>query len=630
MYTYTLYIMPMLTRSFASRAKTQTQPLVVKKKSTNYEHDPDYVHESTSEDENELFSESDVYPEMESDTTETKPTKRIVKKNKKCVGQDDTCGNEEEIRVMKKTKKRKVIVDDEEENTSVVDGKEVNVVEEPISKKRFPVLTEPIPAEVEYNDVEEDDFDDFEEDYYNGIDEVQMEILRKNKPEMYNTLTAVREYLISELPDIEKILECPMELKDRARVVELFEMFCVHTPLTHEWMELKQQIKDTMEKAVNKHQFKQTLQEDIKTKIATELAELKDISSAEEETYEHTIALLKLPLKYKKIIYRKYLMVENAFEMNDEVSKAVEWMSVVTKIPFGTYLSIPGENVIFSLKEKLDREFYGMEHIKEQLLIYVSNKLYNPEIKSYPLGLIGPPGTAKTSIALAISQALQFPFEQLSGGGLMHSDGIHGHSYTYIGSQCGDITKALIRMQCLNGILFIDEFDKLSTEKNLNSLLQLIDPVQNHQFKDNYVGDIPIDLSRIWFILSMNTMPENQALRDRVYCVHLSGYSENDKFNILKHNIVPKLLTQHQLHDIQIQDDVLYYVIRNTDGEGMRQCIHMMTNLLCKIVFMKRHPNIATTFQHIRMVDNQVHLDMVRELMKHQHPNDTTYHSMYM
>lgn len=586
--------MPVLIKN--STMKPIRPKSITTKKKTTYEHDSDYVYQTTSEDEEEYD-----YTTNDSEEEEYEPS----------------------INLTKKTSKRKVIQEEEE---GIVVKKRIKPIQIDIVNDKKEEMKQNDEMDVE--DVDMDD-DYYEDEYYNGIDEYQLESLEKDNPELYKKFTEVREHLVSELPTIEKILETNMDLKDRAHIVELFEMFCVETPLTMEWMELKEQIRVAMEKAVTKYKVKEILEEDVKQKIEMEVKKLKTISAQEEDTYEHTIALMKLPLEYKKIIYRKFLMVENAYEINDEISKVMEWLSVITKIPFGIYLRIPGENVIMDLKYRLDKEFYGMEQVKEQLLIYVSNKLYNPEIKSYPLGLIGPPGTAKTSIALAISKALQFPFEQLSGGGLTHTDGIHGHSFTYIGAQCGDITKALIRMNCLNGILFIDEFDKLANEKNMNSLLQLIDPVQNHHFKDNYVGEIPIDLSHIWFMLSMNVIPENQALQDRIYCIQLNGYSEQDKLNIMRHNIVPNLLSKHQLNDIGIHDDVLYYIIRNTDGEGMRQCIHMLTNLLCKIVFTIRHPDIPTTFNKTRLTDNIIRLEMVKDWLKNSR-TEQSFHTMYM
>jgi ATP-dependent Lon protease len=594
-----------------------------------------------------MSSESENYSSSnDSDSTYSESTEEYVPSEELKSDSDETTESEVEIvnRKVKSNKKEEELEDEleeeeleegeeeeleEGEEEELEEGEEEELEEgeeEELEEGEEEELEEGEEEELEEGEEEELEEGEFEEDEEGEYD-MQLLYLEKEHPELYEKFLEIRDYLVAEMPKIDVLLKTPMHMKDKARIIELFEMFCVCEPLTFEWIELKKQIKEMTERAVAKYNNDQKLDEEIKTKIEHELKELQKLSDYNEESFEQKIVLLNLPLQYKKILYKKYQLLQLTNPNSEEVGKLTEWLSTVVKIPFNKYLQIPGENVLSVLKDTLDREFYGMNTIKEQILIYVSNKLYNPNIRKYPLGLIGPPGTAKTSIALAISKALQFPFEQLSGGGLVHSDGIHGHAYTYVGSQTGDILKAIVRMQCMNGILFIDEFDKLPLEKNLNSILQLIDPVQNHNFKDNYVGDIPIDLSNIWYILSMNDAPPNQALKDRIYLVHIPGYTDAEKFQIMKHNTVPKLLEQYKL-TVTFEDEVIHYIIRNTDGEGMRQCIHMLTDIICKILFIKQHPTIPLSFSTPLPENNIITMEIVNKLVKNNYTK--TYNSMYI
>ena len=50
--------------------------------------------------------------------------------------------------------------------------------------------------------------------------------------------------------------------------------------------------------------------------------------------------------------------------------------------------------------KSLDEELYGMESVKEQLLLFLNSKLTNPNMKGCSLALVGPPGVGKTTIAL--------------------------------------------------------------------------------------------------------------------------------------------------------------------------------------------------------------------------------------
>jgi ATP-dependent Lon protease len=255
---------------------------------------------------------------------------------------------------------------------------------------------------------------------------------------------------------------------------------------------------------------------------------------------------------------------------SDEYPKLREGFNVVLSFPVAVYKKIVKDNIIQYVKNALDEEFYGMEQVKEQILVYVNNRLNNPKMKDYSLGLIGEPGTGKTALALALSRILNFPFEQICCSSMANVDSFHGHNYTYVGSQPGEIVRALIRMECMNGILFLDEFDKIPLHTNLNGLLQLLDPVQNHNFKDQYIGDTPIDLSSIWFILSMNKLPDNQALRDRIFVVQVPGYTHQEKVDILKNHTVPRLLNDLDLN-ITISEQVLSSLVSKIHNvQGMR------------------------------------------------------------
>ena len=167
----------------------------------------------------------------------------------------------------------------------------------------------------------------------------------------------------------------------------------------------------------------------------------------------------------------------------------------------------------------------------------------NPNMKKTNLGLIGPPGVGKTSIARLISEIMDWGFEQISFGGIDRSDFLKGHEYTYVGAQPGAIVKALQKMGHKNGILFLDELEKISKKPDITAaLLHLVDQTQNSEFKDNYLGDISIDLSKIWFIGSMNNIPTDSAFADRWWIIRVNGYRDSEKKEIIKSYLLPKAL----------------------------------------------------------------------------------------
>ena len=124
-----------------------------------------------------------------------------------------------------------------------------------------------------------------------------------------------------------------------------------------------------------------------------------------------------------QILYQKFNALESRSEGGtDEHYKALNWMKQCLSLPFKRITQINMinnsiEQFLVYTRDQLDKELYGMKSCKEQILLYLHDRLKNPTTKSAPLALIGSPGMGKTSIALSLANIMNLPFESISMGG---------------------------------------------------------------------------------------------------------------------------------------------------------------------------------------------------------------------
>lgn len=243
--------------------------------------------------------------------------------------------------------------------------------------------------------------------------------------------------------------------------------------------------------------------------------------------------------------------------------------------------------------------------------------------------------THNTSIAKCLARAMQLPFEQISFGGATNSDFIKGHDYTYVGSRPGEIVRCISRMRYKNGILFFDEYEKVSKNQDIvAALLHITDFSQNHEFRDNYLSDIPIDLSSIWFIYSMNEMPEDNALKDRIFPIEIEGYTEKEKVEIMRQYLVPKYLKNLRLQpgDVIVPEKIAAWLVRKCPdhSKGIREIERLVKDMLTKLSFIVSN-DIAASFR-CKKVSFPVVLDqdMAEILTKDTFLQKRTNTSMYI
>lgn len=440
--------------------------------------------------------------------------------------------------------------------------------------------------------IEEESLSDFilDDESYKDLEEDLDEKTHK-------IFTMVREEIRKTEPNIIDILHSNIHLSDKTELVQLYELYKTIS-FSEESIFLKKKIYEKLKQSEFKYKqyMKYTPKEH--SSFQKEIDELEQYNEGQELKY--SILNLNTTKKNKQIIYNNYKQLSNIPVENDEHHKLKHWLKWATCLPYDNYRTFPFNkkeltSFLSKVSKKLDEELYGMKNAKEQILIFLNAKILNPHMKKCSLGLIGQPGTGKTRLSRVLANILGFPFEQISLGGVSDPTFLKGHQYTYIGAQPGEIVKCLNRMKYKNGILFLDEYDKISDNKDLcSALLHITDSSQNSNFSDAFLNGINIDLSYLWFVYSMNEFPSDHALRDRMFIVEVPGYTLEDKINILQNYMLPKALSNIKMEkdSVSIPKDVAEYLVKKVSKEneqGVRSIEKAINCIVNKLMFIKNH-----------------------------------------
>lgn len=251
-------------------------------------------------------------------------------------------------------------------------------------------------------------------------------------------------------------------------------------------------------------------------------------------------------------------------------------------------------NPDFDLARKiLEEDHYGLEKVKERILEQLAVLMNNPLGKAPILCLVGAPGVGKTSLGKSVARALGRNYQRVSLGGLHDESEIRGHRRTYIGAMPGRIIEAMKRAKSSNPVLLLDEIDKIGKDYKgdpSSALLEVLDPEQNKFFHDNYI-DIDYDLSHVLFIATANTLSTlQQPLLDRMEIIELSGYLLEEKVEIARRHLEPRVLDEHCItsDELKISDAALVKIIENyTSESGVRQLEKKLAALARKRILAK-------------------------------------------
>jgi ATP-dependent Lon protease len=433
-----------------------------------------------------------------------------------------------------------------------------------------------------------------------GVSEVfqKMVTLAPNMPEELSAAAINIEdprqlaYLIAtnirlDLPQRQEILEIDSVYE---KLNKLMQYLNREVEVLELGRKIQGQARDQMQKAEREYLLRQQL-----SAIRKELGEETDDGS-EIRIMREKIEEAKLPPEAEKEAKREVGRMEKLSSASPEYSVIRSYLEWMTNLPWNKTSATAID--IVKAKATLDEDHYDLEKVKNRILEYLSVKKLGDErgaqqeggakMREPILCFVGPPGVGKTSLGQSIARALGRKFMRQSLGGLHDEAEIRGHRRTYIGAMPGRIIQALKRVETKDPVIMLDEVDKVGADWRgdpSSALLEVLDPEQNKDFRDNYL-DVPFDLSKVMFITTANQLDTIPApLLDRMEVLHLPGYTEHEKLNIAKKYLVPKEIKANalKLEEIVIEDETISAIIKDFTREaGVRNLEREIANVCRK------------------------------------------------
>ena len=351
-----------------------------------------------------------------------------------------------------------------------------------------------------------------------------------------------------------------LDLKAKGQLLETIDVGD-RLDLALEWMNeilagmtLRRRVRDEAAERIDKTQREFLLRQQMET-IRDELGEA---GGTVVDEYRRRFEEADLPNAVAETVSGEIDRLDRLSEQSPEHSWIRTWLDTTLELPWGRTTE---DNLdLEAARAVLDEDHTGLDDVKDRMIEHLAvrklrrDRGLDKEDGAGGTGsillLVGPPGVGKTSLGQSVARALGREFVRLALGGLRDEAEIRGHRRTYVGARPGRIARALTESGSMNPVFLLDEMDKVGGDWRgdpSSALLEVLDPEQNHTFRDNYL-EFDLDLSDVMFIATANVLDTIPApLLDRTEVMHLDGYTQTEKVEIAESHLLPRVIERSGL-----------------------------------------------------------------------------------
>ncbi|MBN1046322.1 MULTISPECIES: endopeptidase La [Clostridium] len=421
-------------------------------------------------------------------------------------------------------------------------------------------------------------------------DDNYVDIIRSTEPldDPSGFVDIIASYSVTEDDIKQEVLET-IDIKKRIEIV--LSRVKIETDI----LKIQNKLSKKVKKHIDEEQKQFYLREQLKA-IQEELG-MDDEEKKEINKYETLLNKTKLPKQVKEKVQYELSRLKSTSSSSSEGNLIKSYLDWVFNIPWNKQTK---ENIdIIKAREVLDNEHYGLEDVKDRIVEYLAVKQISKNSKGPILCLVGPPGVGKTSIAKSIAHSTNRKYSRISLGGMKDEAEIRGHRKTYVGAIPGRIAYALKEAKTMNPLILFDEIDKISSSykgEPSDALLEVLDSEQNKTFRDNYL-ELDMDLSKVMFIATANSLETiPRALLDRMEIIEVSGYTYEEKFNIAKNHLIPKVFEEIgvKFDKVEFEEEAINEIIEGyTRESGVRGLTRNLNSIIRKALAEMLSENLS-------------------------------------
>jgi ATP-dependent Lon protease len=434
-------------------------------------------------------------------------------------------------------------------------------------------------------------------------------------------------------PDLS--LERKIELLETVDVTERVRRVLAWVKESLAELKLQEKIRTEVSDGLEKNQREFILRQQLAA-IRKELGELDEEGGEAADSpaaYRQKLAERDLPADVRTAAEREVEKLERSSDQSPERSWIITWLDTVLEIPWGERST---DNLALdNARAVLDADHTGLDEVKDRIVEELAVRKLRaeraeeaaelaalqdaaakkvlsgddepdgsddaeptfeadqaapaPVRQGTILTLVGPPGVGKTSLGESIARALGRSFVRVALGGVRDEAEIRGHRRTYVGARPGRLVRAMTEAKTMNPVVLLDEIDKVGNDWRGDpsaALLEVLDPAQNHSFRDHYL-EVDLDLSDVIFIATANQLDTIPGpLLDRMDIISLDGYTEDEKVAIARDHLLARQLERAGIRsdEVTITEPALRRIVRaHTREAGVRSLERALAKVLRKV-----------------------------------------------